>query len=617
MRAILTVMLLGLFLGLLAVFGCDEDGTATGPGGGDIGEDASATIEGYQLGHRSREALMRVSSAEYDTSVVFSWNSTWIRGSYKHIYQLTGIAQGLYTITPDMSACSEEDQELYVFLPVSRTVSIGPGINRIDHFFVFSREDSIRYAEEGLCCIGGMIDYDSPIVGTSGIRIGTTLWIRTPEGTFVDSLTTSSELYSTGGPWNGIENDLPRGKYTVTPENQYFAFDPPSRTVHANESAAVANFNAVYSGEERYTFRVVLEFLADYDQYWLAVSEFQEGIVGSRVYSCNIMDYNTNLIDGSVTSSRFLPGTYWLEINKIQRGTTHSQVITITDHDIDLGEIDFEYAGPLNYHISGRAVDDFGVGISGVKVSMEGRPVDAPNIITWPVTTDEEGSYQFGYTPGFKTEEDLSLTITPEKTGWTFSPQSAVVTYAFDESDEYINFSIPDIIGTPITIAPFFPLDTGASWTFTRAIDDIVSDPVTVTAGTSFSAGGQSYIPLDGSMFSVWKGFRSDGARMYAWNGTDAVTYATLEESQWDMGKVDRYPASGRRLNSEDVTVPAGTFADCEVIEIAVVYGETSSETTTVWLAEDVGPVKIEFVTVSRGKVIGRISDELTSYSIP
>jgi hypothetical protein len=32
-----------------------------------------------------------------------------------------------------------------------------------------------------------------------------------------------------------------------------------------------------------------------------------------------------------------------------------------------------------------------------------------------------------------------------------------------------------------------------------------------------------------------------------------------------------------------------------------VAYGETTSESTTLWLADGIGPVKIEFTTIAKG----------------
>jgi hypothetical protein len=608
MRALLPVVLMGLFLGLSPFIGCDEDGSSpTGPSGGG---DASATIVGYHLNPDMSNVVMRISSAEYDSSV-----SVTLRSYYHHDkdpphyeYQLTGIPQGTYTIAPDVSAWSEVFQDKYVVLPANRTVVIGSGINRVDPFFPFSREDSTRYTDEGLCCIGGLIYYETVFADTTGSREAAMLRFLSQDGTVMDSLTT---YYG----WFRTENDLPQGTYTIIPEHRDYTFDPPSRTVHAEDITAVANFNAVYSGDKPYTVSGRVELPHKRTSYQVRIYQYHEGIRGKR--SITVMSIPNQATDGSFTSRPLLPGTYWLEIERYSATKWYTQPITITDHDIDLGDIMIEYDGPLYYQVTGSAVDVSGAGIQDVKVSMEGRPVDIPTVITWPMMTDADGTYRFGSGVYFYTREDMSLTITPEKAGWVFSPSSAVVTHAYVEYDEYVELVVPDFIGTPLEIASSFPLDNGASWTYTRSVDGVVYDPQTVDAGTSFDAGGQSYIPLTGSMFRDWKGFRIENAILYAWNGTDVVTYASFDETSWDMGKVDAYSTSGMRLSPEDVTVPAGTFTGCEVIEITVVYGETSSETTTLWLAEDVGPVKIEFTTISKGTMIGRITDELVSYSLP
>jgi hypothetical protein len=593
-------------LACIMLLGCDEDGSPTGSGGGG---DASATIDGaffispYRI--HTREIRMQLSSAEYDTSVAVEYFS-----NLTHIapmgYLLTGVPPDTYTITPDMSECLEYLQNQYVVLPVSKTVSIGPGINKIDPYFVFSREDSTRCAEEGLCHIGGLIDYDSIYGDITGSPAGLMLRFISPDGSVMDSLTILDTWYRT-------KNDLSRGTYTIIPDHEYYTFDPPSKTIQADDIIAVANFKALYSGPERYTVSVSVPSGDEISYYDIVFSRL---IDGHHTYGWYGKSSSLPVVAyGTITTPPVPPGEYELEISYLKH--EFYQTIEITDHDIDLGDIEFEYTGELYYHVDGSVVDASGTGIPGVTVSLEGRPAEGPNTITWPKTTDDSGAYRFGDTDGYETEESMSLTLAPEKSGWVFTPPYATVIHDFDRSEKYIEFSVPDFVGTALNIAPFFPLTSGASWTYARSIDGTLHDQVEVVAGTPFNVGDQSYIPLSGSMMSDWMGFRVDGSKVYAWNGTDEVTYATLDETSWGMGKVDVYPATGTRLDSEDVTVPAGTFTGCEVIEISVAHGETTTETTTLWFAEDVGPVKVAFTTISRGVMIDRITDELTAYSLP
>jgi hypothetical protein len=602
MRGLLLTFVLVVMLGFLAFIGCDEDGSSlTGPG--DTGYTTSLTGAVLAGSRPYTPPQVRIVGDAVDTTLVMQSNGM---SPNTAEFRYDGIPPGSYTIIP-----VPRYQTKYV--PEQITVSVDEGHNTIDPFFSISTS-VLSFMNVGRqSVIGGYIDCDSA-VSVTGIEVV----IESEDGDTRLELLAMGGYYLTAARSHGSEarNVVDRGAnktYYVTPHHDSFVFEPPVLEIVADSLAVIGNFKATYVGGVANTvsgqFSGVDPSILSQEEYTKLVLSFN----WKSSYSIVIPIQD----DGSFLTPPLFSGSYTLNLYIGSGSPVIQRNVEIIDDDIDLGEMTIEYNGPLNADISGRVVDASGVGIPDILVPIEILPSSSTRAHLYPVLSDETGTYSCDGLNGYNLREDVTLTIAPELDGWAFVPRSASLDITYIDGNVLQVIVIPDFIGTPVSMSRYFSLISGASWTYTHAIDGVLSDPVTVTAGDSFDAGGQTWIPLSGSMLRDWQGYRIDGADMYAWNGAGAVDYIALDETTWDMGKVGYYPAIGTRLDTEDVTVHAGTFTDCEVIEIAVVYGGTSSETTTLWLAENVGPVKIEFTTISRGNVIGWITDELVSYSIP
>jgi hypothetical protein len=601
MRGIRSIIFIGATVMCMMLVGCDEDGSSpTGPGG-DIGE--TATLAGSclsDLGYRVIDGNgVRITSASMDTVVYFENDTDALNPTQ---FQLSGLVPGTYVVTPELGA---QAQSYARMVPSSRTVTLNGGYEEIAPFILFNTVTAAIYEESDWSLITARITFQDTVI-PMGLKV------------FLQRESEHEGIASNFVNGFATFQEVSRGTYTVTPTHDLFSFSPPFVVVSADSLAVNVAFSAIYTGDGAYTISgKIVESNGNDTKSSIEIIPYERYSMSNERFRLNSDD------SGAFRSPQFPRGVYTVAVHcSPPHGSGRYDVqefkVLLDDHDIDLGEISFTYDGALYYHVSGMTRDADGAGIDGVILTVDGVSGLLPHERHWLRTeSDSDGSFQLGRPNSFHTREDLTLTITPDKEGWLFTPTSTEIIYACEEHVAYENLIVPDFIGTPVTMIPYFPLTSGASWTYARAIDGVVSDPVTVNAGVPFDAGGQSYIPLSGSMMSDWMGFRVDSAKVYAWNGRDAVIYAALDETSWDMGKVGIYPATGTRLESEDVTVPAGTFTDCEVIEISIAYGETTSESTTIWFAEDVGPVKMAFTTISRGVQIGLITDELTAYVLP
>jgi hypothetical protein len=125
-------------------------------------------------------------------------------------YQFLNLANGTYTITPNLSG--------YVFNPASRSITVS-GADSINNNFVGSTGSSATYRIYGR------------IATSAGIAIPNVRVTRSGSTAFV---TTNSAGYY-------IFNGVPNGTYTVTPALSGYAFAPSSKTVTVNGADAAAH----------------------------------------------------------------------------------------------------------------------------------------------------------------------------------------------------------------------------------------------------------------------------------------------------------------------------------------------------------------------------------------
>ncbi len=580
-RTIVTESLVLTILLLLAA--CGEDKSPNGPGGGEQG---TITLTGVimQGGYlMSSAAYIRITSAAVDTVVRYA----------NMVYTLSDIPGGTYTVEP-----VELGNPTFVAVPASRTVTATSGLVEVEPFFCFTLDTKSSYEENELGVIGGRIS--CPDILRDKFRLTMT--------------TTGGDTIETKQEWmNGYYGflNIPHGTYRLTPTLDNFEFVPPYQTITVDGLCTFATFSAEYTGPALHT--ISCRILSDVQGYTASMIVTQ-----GRLNSFSQSDE-----EGYAVTKLLPPGEYTVQISCSVPGTIDNSFervimnVTVADEDIDLGEFSIHYIGPMYYKVSGTVTDAAGNGIEGVTVTLQNYPrppdfIPDSNIMT----TNETGNYTTLYGARFYTREDIDMTVSATKPGWSIDPPSVALIHEYDRTLTLVEFTA-DFTAIPVVMGDFFPLAPGASWTYAHTADGVPSGTLTAEAGASFTAGGETWVPLSGYMFDSFAGYRVDGATMFAWTGQQAKTWATLDESSWDIGTIGGHSAHGERLESEVVTVPAGTFADCRVIRIAVPPDSPSAEVTTYWLAEGVGPVKVEFTATSGGMVVQRITDELVAYQAP
>ena len=252
------------------------------------------------------------------------------------------------------------------------------------------------------------------------------------------------------------------------------------------------------------------------------------------------------------------------------------------------------YIGPMNYVIAGRAVDKDGNGIADVSIYWQ--------------KTDRNGSFQI-YKSITKSESGRTYTFTPQKEWYTFTPESAKVTLEWKEKySSPDTVTIPDFIGSGYPIyfaADYFPLRTGASWTYERAKTGETTREYTVSISGKTASGGVDYFhsavpgPAELSDFRL-----EDNSVRTSWRNQDTefLRFGAVPNTRWEIGLTSRsYPITGTFMGVETVTVPAGTYADCAKFEIRTTYGESTYELYTLWFAKDTGMVRSEYALVNYG----------------
>ncbi len=576
---------------LLVYAACGEDRSPTGTDDGS-GEQEEIILQGRLLFEPSAQEPLGF-SFRINIHITGADTDTTFDTHYGIQFYSFRVPAGTYSIT---ATIGEPYSAEYTVVPTSRTVTGASGFMEVDPFLILSKAVYQSYEANDLGVIYGDVSLSDWGMGV------TTTTLATLDGTVVSTTPlTSFSFFS-----------IPHGQYRITPANNYFVFDPPDSTVTLDGFFGTADFTGEYTGPARFT--ISCRILSNVHQY---VGQLSARLVSdSNVFA----SAHTDEGGGYVVTRPLIPGEYTVEITCSKPRTGGRDEFEnerfntfVSDSDIDLGEFTLNYIGYMYYTVNGTITDTSGSGIEGVTVTLRNDHV-APVYGTTTTTTGVDGVFTFSGS-NFSTHGDIDMTVTATKPGWAFDPPSYTLIHALDPSLATTVFTTP-FTGIPVIMADYFPLVTGATWTFSHTADGVPSGTITVEAGASFSAGGYQWVPLSGYMFGGFSGYRAQGAGMYAWNGQQA-TWVALDLATWNIGQINGISAKGERLAPEDVTVPAGTFVDCRVIRITVPPDSPSAEVTTYWLAENVGPVKVEFTAISGGTVIQRITDELVSYQAP
>lgn len=591
MRRTIFAGLLGLTV-LMLLAACGEDKSPAGPDDGN-GEQEQIYFQGRLLLDPSIPIQVRynmtinihITGAETDTTFDSHMGNPFYSFS---------VPAGMYSITLTIGEPYNTD---YVVVPASRTVTGVSGFVKVDPFLILTQAVYQSYQADALGVIYGYIVFsDSQGIGE------TTITVATLDGTVVN---TTQNVY----PFSFF--DIPYGQYRVTPANDYYSFDPPDSTVTLDGLFGNADFTGEYAGPERFT--ISCRILSN-------VEDFRGGLLAKLNSDPSVQTYVPIGENGYIVSRPMIPGDYSVTLSINYPSFSYNSfekkqlIVTITDSDIDLGEFTLNFIDDIYYTVNGTVTDAAGGGIEGVTVALTN---DNPTPVygNASTTTGADGIFTFSGR-NYSTRGDIDMTVTATKSGWVFDPPSYTLIHSLDPTLATKVFTTP-FIGKPAIMADYFPLAVGATWTFAHTADGVPSGTLTAEAGASFTAGGNTWVPLSGYMFGGLSGYRVDGAGMYAWNGQQQKTWAALNLATWDIGQINGISAKGARLASEDVTVPAGTFTDCRVIRITVPPNSPTAEITTYWLAEGVGPVKVEYTATSGGTVVQRITDELTVYQAP
>ncbi len=585
-----------LVLCMLLVMGaCDKDGSITGPDGG--GGTSSLAIVVLTNGYISQDwhrSIIRITGGNIDTTLTSqSLSSSFVQGFRQRIerFSITGIPAGTYTIEP-----SADDNSDIGIMPSTRTVTVSSGETNIDPFVGLTPSFAAVHTNTEAGVVFGRILCDDDV-----LRLPFHLYLTTPDGVVIES---TREVVNDMYCFTGVA----RGTYRVTPQLDAFVFDPPFFTVTLDSLSAMANFSASYIGPELHTIKC--RILSDAKEY--------EANLLVRIDTMQIQSITVKADEnGYIETPPLQPGTYYVTLycTPFQMNFERTMLqVMIVGNDVDLGEHILRYQGPMHYQILGKVTDESGNALQDATITLQGSPLTIPKSNT--ATTNLFGIYNFSGDAYYTIGEDLGMTLRAEYPGLMMNPSVINLVHPYEELLPLVTF-VADFTGSPTTIMPYFPLVSSASWTYTHIVDGVSSGQITIEAGTAFEAGGQTWIPLDGLYVSAFDGYRVEGAAMYAWTGVEEVTWAALDYLSWDIGMIWGQRAAGERLDPEVATVPAGTFMDCQVIRIIIPPNSPSAETTTFWLAEGIGPVKIEYEAMSAGAVIQRITEELVSYQVP
>src|SRR6056297_1843356 len=267
------------------------------------------------------------------------------------------------------------DHNKYVFDPTSRSVS-GP-----DSYVNFvARESSKTYSISGK-----VVDQQDNGISDVIIRFS---------GGF-ESIKTDEE-----GNW---EKDGLEGEVTITPEKRDYTFDPESRTV---------------SGSDKY-----LNFVGTYADK-------------SYDISGQVVDNQNNGIEDVVIrfSGSYSPVTTDADGNWEKENLEGEVTVTPEKTDYSFDPASRTVSGPDSYmnfvgtyadqpyDISGQVVDNQDNGIEDVVIRFSGSYS--------PVTTDADGNWE-------KENLEGEVTVTPEKTDYSFDPASRTVS----GPDSYMDFA--------------------------------------------------------------------------------------------------------------------------------------------------------------------------------
>jgi inhibitor of cysteine peptidase len=276
-------------------------------------------------------------------------------------YTFAGLVNGSYTVTPGKTG--------YTFTPTSSAVTIS-SVNITGQNFTATAVYSIS----GTVTSGGSALFGVTMTLSGGAAATTT--------------TDASGNYTFAG--------LVNGSYTVTPGKTGYTFTPPSKSVTIS--------NASMTGQN-FTATAVYSISGTVTSGGSALSGVTMTLSGGAAAT------TTTDASGNYTFAGLVSGSYTVTPGKTgYTFTPTSSAVTISSANV----IAQNFTATAVYSISGT-VTSGGSALSGVTMTLSGGAAAT-------TTTDASGNYTFvGLVNG-------SYTVTPSKTGYTFTPPSKSVT---------------------------------------------------------------------------------------------------------------------------------------------------------------------------------------------
>ena len=388
-----------------------------------------------------------------------------------------------------------------------------------------------------------------------------------------------------------------------------YMFSPDTTYVRLGQEPAICYFTASYSGLPIYSIK------------GRVITDEGEGKAGFPInISCDLKkeNYNKPRVEFTDETGVFLfnnitDGTYYLWTYNYKYGFPPFEV-EVVGKDVIVPDINYSYIGPTKYSFYGRAVDVYGAGISDVVIKIGMQPE--------LYTTNEDGIFSSLATSSYLFTVSIDdapkqLLVTPSKSGYIFQPDTTWVTVAWKHDVELEEIVVYDFIGTAYPATEYFPLDTGSTWTYERRTDGGAPNDHTVSVIGTETVNDKTYTVMSSGYSDYFNAFRIENNTVYTHAENEDKEYLKFgvdRGSKWAITSIRGKILSATFIDTETVSVPAGTYEDCLHFELNLPLGETSYEKTDLWYARNVGLVRAEKVVVSMGEVMETVTDELIKF---
>jgi hypothetical protein len=389
-------------------------------------------------------------------------------------YTFSSLANGTYTVTPSRSG--------YTFSPVNQTVTVnGTNITGVN----FTATVNPTYTISG--AVSPVSAGNGTTLTLSGARTGTATGDASGNYSFAN---------------------LANGTYTVTPSRSGYTFSPASQTVTVN-GANITGVNFAATPNPTYTISGTVSPVSAGSGTTLALSGAATGTAtgdASGNYSF------TNLANGTYTVTPSRAGYTF---------TPASQTITVNGSNVT--GVNFSATVAATGTISGN-VSPASAG-NGTTLTLSGAG-------TGSTTGDGSGNYSFAaLTNG-------TYTITPSRSGYSFTPSSQTVTVS-GANVSGVNFTATPVLARDVTVSadassasttiksPAFSTTAGNELLLAFVTGDYISG--TNTTVTGITGGGLTWVLVarantQRGNSEIWRAFAASPL-------SNATVTATLSQS--------------------------------------------------------------------------------------